>query len=217
MIRAANFLLIPLAFASRLAAGPLSIPAAESLQPPSTPRLVSVCAAAQRDGWAPQIAGLRAAAVSAYAAGRFSAAEAWFNAYRWAGLFGESEMHFIPRWIQAVNEAKVGHPNMPARYLPRERPLGLAVAPDLQAWLVGNAAFSAEFFALLAPVDYVPKVFEILDDLNRGDPARFVAYAHLALAIAVVYDVPPPPDWPHAQVTVAALPRKFPAAADAFT
>ena len=40
--------------------------------------------------------------------------------------------------------------------------------------------------------------------------------ASLALAIAVVYDVPPPPDWPHGQVSALALPRKLPPPEQAF-
>jgi hypothetical protein len=38
----------------------------------------------------------------------------------------------------------------------------------------------------------------------------------LALAIAVVYDVPPPPDWPHGQVSPEALPRRFPRPEETF-
>ena len=203
------------AFVARLAAQP-AIPAAEILQPPTPTRLAAIHAAAQRDGWAPQTAALRAAAVRAYALDKLPAAEAWFYVYRWAALFGETESHFVARWIQSVNDAKVGHPNMPTRFASRERPLGLALAPDLQLWLIGNPSFSGEFFSLLAPVDYLPNVFQILDDLHHRDAKRFDAYASLALAIAVVYDVPPPPNWPHGQVTPEALPRRWPAPADAF-
>jgi hypothetical protein len=65
-------------------------------------------------------------------------------------------------------------------------------------------------------VDYVPRVLGILDEIHRSDPAHFKSYAHLALAIALVYDVPPPPFWPHAQVSAGALPRQFPPPVDAF-
>ncbi|MCX6955460.1 MAG: hypothetical protein NTV51_25200 [Verrucomicrobia bacterium] len=200
----------------RLAAQPVAIPEVEALQPPTTTRLAAVHRAAQRDGWAPQVAPLRAAALTAYQRDQLAAAEAWFHVYRWAALFGESDTAFVNRWVQAVNAAKVGHPNMPKTYSTAGRPLGLAVSPDLQAWLIGNPAFSKEFFELLSPVDYLPAVFQILDTAYRADPARFKAYANLALAIAVVFDVPPPPDWPHGQVSAALLPRKFPDPAAAF-
>ncbi len=202
-----------LGLATRLGA---QIPATESLQPPTGARLSAVFSAAQRDGWAPQQAGLRGAAVRAYDAGRLPAAEAWLNAARWATLLGETEAHFLPRWIQAVTAAQVGHANMPSRYTPRDSPLGYALSPATQAWLINDAAVAEEFFALLSPVDYLPKVFQILDELYRHDPARVRGYSHLALAIAVVYDVPPPPDWPHGQVATEALPRRFPSATDAF-
>lgn len=205
-----------LALATRLAAEPVTVPATETLAPPTTARLAVICAAAQRDGWAPQTAALRAAAVRAYEADKLPAAQTWLNVYRWARLFSESETNFIPRWIRAVEEARVGHPNMPARYTPRERPLGLAVSASVQSWLLSNAAFSEEFFSLLSPVDYLPNVLLILDDLCGRDPAKAKAYGSLVIALALVYDVPPPPDWPHAQVTAGALPRKLPPAADAF-
>ena len=193
-----------------------SISEAETLQPPTRQRLAAVHADARRDGWSPQVAMLRAAALLAYEREKPVAAEAWLDLYRWASLFGLSEAEFVPRWIEAINAAQVGHANMPTRFEQRQRPLGAALSPEMQAWLIGTPAFSAEFFALLSPLDFVPRVFEILNELHRADPLRFKSHANLALAIAVVYDVPPPPVWPHGQVSAAALPRHFPAAVDAF-
>ena len=206
-----------LAGASAIHAQPTAISEVEALSPPTTARLAAIHAAAQRDGWAPQGAALRAAAIRAYEREKYPAAEAWLNVHRWAALFGTSAADFVPRWMEAVQAARVAHDNMPARYELKVRPLAAALPADLQAWLIGNAAFAAEFFSLLAPVDYVPRVFEILADLHRRDPLKFRSYANLALAIAVVYDVPPPSSWPHAQVTVAVLPRKFPEPAEAFS
>jgi len=202
--------------AIRLVGQPSGIPDAEAFQLPTPQRLGAIHAAAQRDGWGPHVAALRSAAAQAYRQDKLAAAEAWFNVYRWSALFGESEATFVPRWMRAVEQAKVAHPNMPVRYSPRDRPLGLLLAPEVQVWLIGHAAFSAEFFELLSPLDYVPNVFQILDAIFRANPARYKTYANLALAIAVVFDVPPPPDWPHGQVSDAALPRKLPAAVDAF-
>ena len=212
--RAFSFLLLVIG-AWPLGAQPV-VPESELAQPPTPARLAAIRAAAQRDGWAPQIAVVRAAAVRAYQLDKLAAAEAWLNAYRWVALFGEKESEFVPAWIKAVNTARVGHSNMPTRFASRDQALGLALEPDLQAWLLGNAPFGVEFFSVLSPLDYVPNVFQILNELHHRDPARFQAYANLALAIAVVYDVPPPPDWPHGQVTAEALPRRFPSAPDAF-
>ena len=193
-----------------LVAQPASIPAAETGQKPTAQRLAAIHAAAQRDGWAPQTGILRAAALQAYEQQKLAAAEAWFYLFRWAALFGQmSASEFGPQWIAAVNAAKVGHTNMARQVTLENRPLGLALTPPLQLWLLGNAAFSEEFFSLLAPVDYVPEVFRILNDLHRRDPVKFKTYASLALAIDVVYDVPPPPYWPHGQVPSDVLPPRF--------
>ena len=197
-------------------AEPAPISATEALQPPTTGRLAAILAGAQRDGWAAQTGPLRVAAVSAYEHDRFAAAEAWFHVGRWAGLFSEPADHFLTRWTEAMRAAKVAVPAMSSHGAGRGNMLGAAITPELQAWLVGHADFSVEFFAVLSPVDYVPNVLRILDEIHFRDPARFSSYAHLALALAVVYDVPPPPGWPHQQVTAAALPREFPAATEAF-
>ena len=189
---------------------------AEAFDPPTLQRLVSVHAAAQRDGWAPQTAMLRAAAMRAYEREKLPAAEGWLDAYRWSALFGQTEADFVPRWIQSVQSMQVGHANMARDYATRPRPLGASVAPALQAWLFTNSAFAQEFFALLSPVDYVPRAFEILNEIHQGDSARFKTHASLAIAIALVYDVPPPPHWPHGQVSTEALRRQFPAPAEAF-
>lgn len=193
-----------------------AIPEAEALNPPTTARLAATHAAAQRDGWAPQAATLRAAALHAYERDKLPVAEAWLNAYRWSALFGQTEAEFVPRWIQSVQALHVGHANMSREYETRPRSLAGSVTPALQAWLFSNAAFANEFFALLSPVDYIPRAFEILNEIHRRDATQFKAYASLALAIALVYDVPPPPTWPHGQVSTKALPRQFAAPADAF-
>lgn len=193
------------------------IPEAETAFAPTPARLSVVHAAALRDGWAPQRAGLRAAALRAYEREKFAAAEAWLNLYRWSALFGEPQSEFVARWLEAVQTAQVGHANMAPTYEATAAPLGAGVSRELQAWLIGNAKFSAEFFGVVSPVDYLPKTLEILNDLFRREPLRFKTYASLALALAVVYDVPPPPFFPHGQVTAEALPRVFPPAASAFS
>ncbi len=201
-------------FGAGLAAAP--IPPAEALQLPTRARIAGIHAAAHRDGWNPQVAGLRTAALQAYEQNKLAAAGAWLNLSRWAGLFGRQEGEFVEDWIQAVGAAKVGHANLPARYELRPQPLGAAAAPELQSWLLTNTAFTAEFFALRSPVDFLPRVLAILDELHRADPVRFRSHASLALALAVVYDLPPPPAWPHGQVPEAVLPRELPAVREAF-
>jgi hypothetical protein len=197
-------------------AQPELIPEAEALQPPTAARLAAIHAAAQHEGWASQTGILRAAAMHAYNRDKLPAAEAWLHVYRWASVFGLNSTDFIPRWVDSINAMKVGHSNMPRKFSYDEGPLGRALAPELQRWLIGNPAVSEEYFSLITPVDYLPRVFQILNELHARDPAKFKTYIHLALAIAVVYDVPPPQVWPHGQVSAEALPRKFPEPASAF-
>lgn len=197
------------AFPARLAAQADTIPEAETLQKPTPARLASIHASAQRDGWHAQAPALRAAANHAYRQEKLAAAEAWYLVFRWAALFGTSARDFELRWVEAINTAKVGHPGLKVAQ-PEDRPLGAVLSAELQAWLMGNPAFSEEFFGLVEPVDYLPRVLGTLQSVHQKDPARFKTHASLALAIAVVYDVAPPPHWPHGQVRPTALPRAFP-------
>ncbi|HYP17471.1 MAG TPA: hypothetical protein VEQ65_09695, partial [Opitutus sp.] len=173
-------------------------------------------AAAQQAGWAEQAPRLHRAARQAYEQNEMIAAAAWWRAYRWARLWGQVEGEFIYSWIEAVQAAGVAHTNMALRYDAPARPLAARVSPELQEWLLRHGRFGDEFFSLLQPVDFVPRVFAILNELHAREPRAFEAYATLALAIAVVFDAPPPPYWPHAQVSGAALTRRWPQPAEAF-
>ncbi len=204
-------------FVARVAAQqPFAVPEPETHGLPTPQRLQALQVAARRDGWGPQVAPLRTAAMQAYRNGNVYVADAWFRVCAWATLFGEEDRVFVPRWIQAVDAARLGHANMPRNYPTKGAPLGAALSPELQDWLVTTPAFSEEFFAVFSPVDYLPNVFGILDTLYRADPAQFKAFSNLALAIAIVYDVPPPPDWPHGQVSATTLARRLPAPEEAF-
>jgi hypothetical protein len=88
--------------------------------------------------------------------------------------------------------------------------LSAGLSRELELVLLGNAALSEEFFQLLSPLDNAAEVLGILRSIHQTEPALFTAYPSLALAIAVVYDVPPPPNWPHGQVSVRSLPRALP-------
>ena len=216
MRRVGRFLVAALGLSAAARAQVLSIPDAEANNPPTTQRLTAIPALAQRDGWAPQRAALRSVAIRAYEREKFSAAEAWLNAYRWSALFAQTEAEFVPRWLQTVQALHVAHANMARRYESRPRPLAANLTPALQSWLFGNAAFSNEFLGMLSPADYLPRALEILNELHQADPQHFRTHASLAIALALVYDVPPPPNWPHGQVSAEALPRQFAAPTEAF-
>lgn len=172
---------------------------------------------AVREGWQKVADAVFQGAKQAYLQDRLDLAGAWLNVARWGGLFAEVESHFIERWVAAINQAKVGHPNMAREYtsLPG-RTLGDFASLHLQRWLLANRTFSDTFFEQLSPCDSIPEVLRILAGLLESDPATFDTYASLALAVALVYDVPPPPGWPHAQVSEAVLPRRLPTPLVAF-
>jgi hypothetical protein len=188
----------------------ISIPDPETNDPPTHARLQAVEAAAAESGWLSVALPLRAAAVSAYGKNRLVAADAWFHVFQWAALFSEPENRFYAGWIDAMQAAHLNYPAVSGDYRPSETPIGVNLSPAMRDWVLSNESFSQEFFSTIKPQDNLPTVFAILEGLHRRDAARFARYSSLALAIAVVYDVPPPPWWPHYQVTEQALPRKLP-------
>ncbi len=187
----------------------LVIPTAEARVAPSPERRANLLATAQRQGWGAVSAPLQAAAVDAYQSGHFDAAHAWYFVGRWAWQFGETETQFVVRWRQALAAAPTTTTAEPVLTQVRPRPIADALQPEFQAWLLGDTAFAESFFGLLSPVDHVPRALQILGTLHFRDPERFTTYAQLALALALVGDVPPPAVWPHRQVTAAALPRRL--------
>ncbi|MDP1580014.1 MAG: hypothetical protein Q8M02_07030 [Candidatus Didemnitutus sp.] len=196
-------------------AAELTIRADELGRPPSRERLDELHAAAQRGGWGVVEPGLRLAAISAYEREPGLAAP-WFNLFRWAALWATPRRRAIEQWTKAIEAAGGGHANMANRYELKPGALGAEVSPELQRWLLGNLDFAQEFFATLSPQDQPVAVLGILQQVYADNPALFAEYASLALAIAVVYDVPPPPDWPHGQVSPLLLPRRLPLPVDAF-
>jgi hypothetical protein len=192
-----------------------AIPADELGRPPSTARLDALVESAQRDGWGRHVASLRAAAFQAYERDPAGAAP-WYHLYRWASLFAVPRARAIESWIAAIERGGGAHRNMAERYALPPGSLGGELSPALQRWLIGSPAFAQEFFATLDEQDQPIETLGILHKLHTANAALFADYASLALAIAVVYDVPPPPDWPHGQVGPALLPRRLPEPVDAF-
>jgi hypothetical protein len=147
--------------------------------------------------------------VRAYEQDRFTAADAWYHVYRWANLFAEPENVFISGWVKAIVDNHLNYAGVAGEYHPTDKPIGGNMSPGLQAWVLSNDAFSEQFFSNLKSVDHMPNVLAILEGLHRRDAGKFETYSSLALAIALVYDIAPPPYWPHFQVSPEALPRKL--------
>lgn len=210
-----RFLLIFVLLSAPLCAQEVTISAEELARPPSATRLDALVATATRDGWGRLAPGLRAAALAAYEREPASAGP-WLLLYRWGELFGAPRRQALENWIKAIEAAGGAHANMPLHYALPPGSLSGELNPELQRWLVGNVAFSQEFFATLSEQDNPIQVLAILQKIHSANPTVFGDYASLALAIAVVYDVPPPPDWPHGQVSATMLPRRLPEPTAAF-
>lgn len=193
----------------------IAIPADELGRAPSAARLDALVETGTREGWGRTIGPLRDAAFQVYERDPAAAAP-WLFVYRWATLFATPKARAIESWIGAIERGGGAHPNMASRYELPAGSLGGELSPALQRWLVGNAAFSQEFFATLSEQDQPLELLGILHKLHTANAALFADYASLALAIAIVYDVPPPPDWPHGQVSATLLPRKLPPPLEAF-
>lgn len=187
----------------------------ELTRPPSGQRLDALVQSAAREGWGGWVEPLRAATFAVYARDP-AATEPWFQLYRWARLFATPRARAVESWIRAVENAGVSHANPAPSYALPPGSLGAELPPELQRWLVGHQAFSREFFAMVTDVDQPLEVLAILRQIHTANPALFADYASLALAIAVVYDVPPPPNWPHGQVSAQLLPRRLPDPLEAF-
>lgn len=210
-----------LAFVLTLAWFPAAVRALPSEwfdRPPTEAALAEVKILARQLGWQAAADELFQGARRTYASGQLEPAGHWLQVARWAGLFAEAEGHFFARWVEAINRSRVGHANMAQEYTAAPgRSLHDSVTPRLEAWLLSHGGFSESFFDLLSPCDSLPDVLRILGSLLESDPLAFESYASLALAIALVYDVPPPPGWPHGQVGEAVLPRRLPSPVEAFS
>lgn len=204
-------LLLALLFCGSLAAQEtLAIPADELVRAPTAARISSLVDRATAQGWGGVMPALRTGAQQAYESNSGYAAQ-WYYLYRWARLLGTPYQKAIQDWIRAVEQAQVAHPNMAASYEYRPGSLAAGLSRELLLALLGNAALSEEFFQLLSPLDNSSEVLAILQKIQQKEPALFTAYPSLALAVAVVHDVPPSPLWPHGQVSATLLPRKPPA------
>lgn len=186
--------------------------------PPTAGQVSALVAAAPSKGWSPIGAALYQGALSDFETGHLDTAEAWYYVGAWFDLLGHSQSEAGRRWLDTVARAGLlnANTNQKAAIGLPDQPMANLLSPDTLAWVTANRAFSAEFFDLISEDDYVPGVLHILTELHDANPARFAAYNQLALAIAVVYDSPPPDNWPHGQVTTRDLTRRLPTPLDAF-
>ena len=72
-----------------------------------------------------------------------------------------------------------------------EKHYASALNDDIAGWLKAHAEIRRDFWLALSPqFDDVAKAVEVLDALRKHDEKRVEQFAHLAIAMAVVYDTP---------------------------
>ena len=174
-----------------------------------------VVRAGQDKGWTKVALALRQMALEAYRNGE-EPTEQWYFLYRWSRLFAKNKGGFINAWIEHINRSRLGHANMTKKYPHGGGVLGDLLSAELKIILLKDIAFSREFFGLLNPADNLVESFKILESLYREYPVHFKKYLRLAVALSIVYDVSPPPGWPHNQVPGRMLPRHLPEVSAAF-
>ncbi len=187
-------------------------------RPPTAERIKVVQTAAEDLGWSPVATRLFAGSIRGYELRQENAAAAWYLLARWCDLFGQSQAKAGRQWLEFLSKAGALYPHIDQqriRALPDE-PIARLLTAETGAWLLGDRTFSETFFDLVTPYDCLPRVMGILQELREAGAGRFASHAQLALAIALVYDSPPPPHWPHWQVSTTVLPRQLPTPRDAF-
>lgn len=183
-----------------------------------TPERIKVVQLAADGGWEPLAGRLYAGSMRAYELRQEDAAAAWYYVARWCDLLGKSQRTTGLQWLRSVSDAGGLHPNIDQAKilaLPDE-PIARLLTAETGAWLLGDREFSESFFGMISSYDLPSGVIGVLQALLDSNAARVTTYRQLALAIALVYDSPPPPNWPHWQVKTDVLPRRLPPPAQAF-
>jgi hypothetical protein len=185
---------------------------------PTPDRIKAVQAAVAQSGWTTVSGRLYAGSIRAYELRQEDAAIAWYYVARWCDLLGRSQSVLAKQWLDGLAQSGGLAPGINRQALlalPNE-PVSALISEETGAWLLGDKSFSESFFGLLSDYDFLPRVITIIEELRQADVRRFESYEQLALAIALVYDQPPPPYWPHWQVTTDVLPRRLPKPLDTF-
>jgi hypothetical protein len=187
----------------------------EVQKPPTADWVLQVLSYGETHGWDKPAAELRELAFRAYRE-EASSSERWLQLARWGAWFGRSERDALREWLDEVKRAGVGHAAMAEGYEFRGGPLGQRWSREMKRTMLLSEARSREFFATISPLDNPMRVMSILADIAAAHPEAFTRHFSLALAIAVVFDTPPPVGWPHYQVGVDLLPRRLPDPVEAF-
>ncbi len=112
---------------------------------------------------------------------------------------------------QTVRDSRFAESALPAiaprDFKPADHPVGQRIERRRLEGLLADAELGRELFQALRDEDFPPPIVEFLARAREAAPDLFAQFRRLAVAIAVVYDQPPPPNWPHPQVKPEAVPR----------
>lgn len=91
------------------------------------------------------------------------------------------------------------------RFVPKgakipDGPIGDALGADAVRTLTADAALGRELFQNIAEGDLMSVALPLLLEFREAAAEKWEAYTRLAIAMALVYDRPPPAFWPHHQV-----------------
>lgn len=92
------------------------------------------------------------------------------------------------------------------KFWPTDQPLGRRLAPDTLRTVLMDPELVQELARTVRPGDYLPGVFQVLDDLLKHNANATKDSPALVVALAVVYDQALPPTWPHHQVSRSDIP-----------
>ena len=169
----------------------LEVSSAEAQRPPSEAWLKRTLSPESGLAWSDVERASSDAAKLAATGNRTAAMEGWLQVAQWARLLSSEHQQVTSRWVTAINSAQLGHPNMSRKYPIQAQTLSGLVSEKFVAAVMQDPDFTSSFFQLLTPYDYLPEVLRILDRIYLSDPQAFDQYDQLALAIALIHDVPP--------------------------
>ncbi|WP_221029009.1 hypothetical protein [Actomonas aquatica] len=188
----------------------------DAQRPPTAEWLENVLGAGEQMTWSQLSRAASDAAIVAAEANRSEAMEGWLVVARWARVMGSNQRDVSDRWILAMNQAGLGHPNMPSEYDVPDAIVSERLTEAFVVQLFTDVELSRSLFDLVSPYDNLLVVLDHLQRLQQVGGADFTRYRQLALALALVFDTPPPPTWPHGQVSSRLLPRERPDIVEAF-
>lgn len=147
---------------------------------------------------------------------RHPVAERLLYTFLWIDLMYQEESEYVTEWLDKMGKANRLHANMPAQIPYFQGALGERLSDEFLRYFFSKSDLMRSTYNQWEPTDLLTEFFSILERLYSNNKYLFGRYSELAFAIAFVHDVPPPPQWPHAQVGQHVLPRQLQSPGEVF-